>query len=104
MTPLQENLRSLRADRGLSQSKLGKIVGVTRGAVSQWEQGETVPSMEHLIMLAKHFKLPLEQITGHNAPLASVGRALMSLDSQVADALRASFLVQIAAVKKPENN
>ena len=55
-------------------------------------------------MLAKHFKLPLEQITGHNAPLASVDRALMSLDSQVADALRASFLVQIAAVKKPENN
>lgn len=32
-------IKQLRKSKGLSQEKLGELVGVTKGAVSQWEGG-----------------------------------------------------------------
>ena len=34
-------IKELRIERGLSQSELGDLVGVTKSAVSQWEHGHT---------------------------------------------------------------
>lgn len=103
MDELSINLRSLRETGKLSQAEIGRIVGVTRGAVSQWETGKTVPSMENLIMLAKHFKVPLTRLTG-TVENVSVDEELQALDPKLAAALRATFLVQIAAVKRPSQN
>lgn len=100
---LSINLRSLRETGKLSQAEVGRIVGVTRGAVSQWETGKTVPSMENPIMLAKHFKVPLARLTG-TVENVSVDEELQALDPKLAAALRATFLVQIAAVKRPSQN
>lgn len=32
-------IKQLREARGMTQPQLGKLVGVTKGAVSQWEHG-----------------------------------------------------------------
>jgi transcriptional regulator with XRE-family HTH domain len=41
MDTLGERIRQQRLARGLSQEQLAQLVGVTKGAVSQWELGGT---------------------------------------------------------------
>jgi transcriptional regulator with XRE-family HTH domain len=41
-------IRSAREARGLSRPQLAAAVGVGRGAVSDWENGETLPSLLNL--------------------------------------------------------
>lgn len=48
-----DNLKSIRQQRHISQEKLAEIVGVSRQAVSKWEQGSGYPEMEKLIILCK---------------------------------------------------
>lgn len=46
----------------LSQTELAEKVGVTPGAVSQWESGATKPSAKRLKRLAKALKLSVDEI------------------------------------------
>lgn len=41
METMGERIRQLRIARGLTQPELGEICGVTKSAVSQWEDGTT---------------------------------------------------------------
>lgn len=41
-------IRAAREKRGLSRPELARLVGVGRGAVSDWENGETLPSLLNL--------------------------------------------------------
>lgn len=41
-------IRSVREERGLARPELAALVGVGRGAVSDWESGETLPSLLNL--------------------------------------------------------
>lgn len=41
METMGDRIRTLRQARGLSQSQLAERVGVTTGAVSHWESGNT---------------------------------------------------------------
>lgn len=43
-----QTVRRLRNAKGLSQEKLARVVGVTMGAVAQWERGDYVPRHEHV--------------------------------------------------------
>lgn len=45
-------LRRKRKERGLTQAELGRILGVSFQAVSQWERGETTPTVSQLPLLA----------------------------------------------------
>ncbi|WP_231701338.1 helix-turn-helix domain-containing protein [Clostridium botulinum] len=44
-----ENLKLIRKERHISQEELGEIMGVSRQAVSKWEQGIGYPKMEKLL-------------------------------------------------------
>lgn len=41
-------IRSAREARGLSRPELARMVGIGRGAVSDWENAETLPSLLNL--------------------------------------------------------
>ncbi len=41
METMGERLKRLRVARGLTQPELAKLVGVTKSAISQWEDGST---------------------------------------------------------------
>lgn len=41
-------IRSAREERGLSRPELAGLVGVGRGAVNDWENGESLPSLLNL--------------------------------------------------------
>lgn len=56
---LQEHIRTLRKERGLSQEALAEALGVSRQAVTKWEDGSALPSTANLLSLADFFGVPL---------------------------------------------
>ena len=55
-------LYELRAKKGLSQSELAEILGVTNKAVSKWETGAAYPSSKLIYPLAKALDVPIEEL------------------------------------------
>lgn len=54
--------------RGISQSGLALGIGVSRGAVGQWESGETAPTTENLSAAAKELRVFFDWLaTGRGA-------------------------------------
>ena len=47
------SLLCLRKKAGLSQQYIADHLGISQGAVSQWEQGLSMPSADKLLLLAK---------------------------------------------------
>ena len=50
---MNERLAELRATAKLTQNAVAKAVGVSRAAVTQWENGLTKPKGEYIHALAK---------------------------------------------------
>lgn len=46
------NLKALRASKNLSQSELGKLLGVSQTTITAWETGRTTPSSKNVYELA----------------------------------------------------
>lgn len=63
MTRTGENIRHLREQSGLSVKDLQEIFGfATPQAIYKWQQGTSLPSIDNLVVLAKLFDVPIEQI------------------------------------------
>ena len=64
---ISEVIYELRKKNGLTQSELGKLVGVSNRAVSKWESGVSVPSIETISKLCKVFSVSADRLfTGGN--------------------------------------
>lgn len=59
---LDEKLVTLRKAQGLSQLKLAEMMHVSRQAISRWEVGTSVPSIDNLKYLGKFYDVPLEYL------------------------------------------
>ena len=69
---LGERIKERRTAHGLTQEMLAQEMGVSRQAVAKWESGQSAPSSEKLIALAKLFHIPLDELIGvGTAPAAS---------------------------------
>ena len=55
-----QNIKALRKERGLTQEQLAEAMGLTVGAVSKWESGQTVPDVSLLPELADFFDVSLD--------------------------------------------
>ena len=56
------NLKNLRERRNLTQSQVAETLFVSRQAVSSWEVGNTMPSIESCIMLLDLYEVSLEEL------------------------------------------
>lgn len=61
---LSEKILELRKEAGYSQEKLAELLHVSRQAVSKWESGAALPTLENLIELSRLFQVPLDALTG----------------------------------------
>lgn len=61
---LNENIKSLRSKKGLTQEELAVRLNVVRQTVSKWEKGLSVPDSEMLIRLADVFEVPVGSLLG----------------------------------------
>lgn len=61
---LGENIRRLRQERGLCQEELGRKIGASKQSVSNWENGNIVPSIDLLVRLADFFGVSTDYLLG----------------------------------------
>lgn len=57
-----DNLKSIRKDRKLSQEELAEKIGVSRQAISKWEQGSGYPETEKLLILSHELNVSLDYL------------------------------------------
>ena len=57
-----ENLKSIRKEQKLSQEELAEMLGVSRQAISKWEQGEGYPEVEKLLLLSSILNISLDNL------------------------------------------
>ena len=63
---LNENIKQLRLQNGLSQVEFAKIMGVTKQCVSNWENDNVLPSIEMLVKMADYFNVSTDAILGRD--------------------------------------
>ena len=61
---LNENIRTIRKAKGLSQEELAVKLNVVRQTVSKWEQGLSVPDSDLLIALSDALDTPVSTLLG----------------------------------------
>jgi transcriptional regulator with XRE-family HTH domain len=68
-------LRGVREQRGLSQTDMARLAGISPSAVSQAEQGRRGLSLETLVLLSERLGMTLDDILqGDTAPAYRLGR------------------------------
>ncbi|AOZ95978.1 helix-turn-helix domain-containing protein [Butyrivibrio hungatei] len=63
---LSENIKKYRKEMNLTQSDLAEAFGITEGAVSKWESGNTVPDISLLMDLADFFDISVDTLLGYS--------------------------------------
>ena len=61
---LNERIRQLRVERGLSQVDLAEILGVSKQSISNWENDNIQPSIEMLLKISKTFSVSTDYLLG----------------------------------------
>ena len=59
-----ENLKTLRKTKGLSQEEIAIRLNVVRQTISKWEKGLSVPDAEMLIRIAEYFEVSVSELLG----------------------------------------
>lgn len=58
----KENLKSLRKEKGLSQTALAQLLNTTVKTVSHWETGYTEPSLKQLAEISVVFDVSIDDL------------------------------------------
>lgn len=61
---MQNNLRKLRKEKGLSQIAMQMQTGIEQALISKYENGERVPPTETLMQLADFYGVSMDYIMG----------------------------------------
>lgn len=76
MAKINETLKQLRLDRGMTQEQVAERVGLTRQAVSSYESGRTLPGVDILERLATVYEVELTDIIYNQSKSLRLYRAL----------------------------
>jgi transcriptional regulator with XRE-family HTH domain len=57
-----QTIKNARQAKGITQEQLAKALGITQGAVAQWEKGLTHPSFEMLPRLAAELEITVDEL------------------------------------------
>lgn len=83
---LNENIKTIRKNKGYSQEELAIRLHVTRQTISKWERGASVPDADLLTDMAEIFEVSVSELLG-DAPYA-YGEGLIStmrIDDSLSD-------------------
>ena len=61
---LGERLREMRKRIGYSQAQTARKLHITQGAISQWENDLTIPSVDQLVAIARLFGTTVDELLG----------------------------------------
>lgn len=85
---LGNRLAHLREKTGISQERLGELLGVTRQTVSSWETDKLLPKPENLRALCRYFRVEYEYFfpkgeETQSKQVQELAAAVMALQGQV---------------------
>lgn len=69
---IEENIRIMRREKGLTQEQLAEVMGVSTASVSKWETGMAVPELSMLAALADYFEMSIDALIGHTVDKAQL--------------------------------
>jgi len=61
---ISKNINVLRRKQGLTQEKLAQKMNVSRQAITKWENGESLPDIENVRILAEIFDVSIDALVG----------------------------------------
>jgi transcriptional regulator with XRE-family HTH domain len=62
-----KRLRDLRQSKKISQTDLGTKIGVKQSMITKYEHGESMPSIEMMISIAKELDVSIDYLVGASA-------------------------------------
>lgn len=64
------NIVNLRKQKEVTQEELASFIGVTKASVSKWENGQSMPDIMLLPMLASYFEVTIDELIGYKPMLS----------------------------------
>ncbi len=61
-----QKIKAKRRERDLTQEEIANILGVTKAAVSKWENEESYPDITMLPQIAQLFHITMDELFGYN--------------------------------------
>lgn len=78
---MNNRIRELRQQRGITMKKLGEVVGLAESTISQYETGKREPDNETLLKLSEYFEVTVGYLLGvedaKNAPTVTGERDIL---------------------------
>lgn len=59
---IQEKLKELRKELGLTQEEVAERLHVSRAAIARWETGKGIPDISNLITISEVFDISLDEL------------------------------------------
>lgn len=59
-----ERFKELRKEKNISTTELGKVLNVNGSTITRWENGIIIPSIDHLLNIAKYFDVSADYLIG----------------------------------------
>ena len=81
-----ERIAELRNEMGIKQAELAEALNIGRSSISEYEKGNTQPSMASLLELADFFQVRLDYLLGRTdikIPIAKLEEQLQTRCGQV---------------------
>jgi transcriptional regulator with XRE-family HTH domain len=105
-------LLELRTEKNLSQRDMAKILNISQGTYNNWENGNTQPSIEQLIAIAKYFGVSVDYLIGNADDLgvinysgiANEDNKIISLLSKATPQLKSAIITILTEYYYKENN
>ncbi len=57
-----KNMKFIRVSRDITQLKVQMDTGISQSTISKYETGESVPTVENLMLLADYYKVSLDYL------------------------------------------
>lgn len=88
MSLINQNIRYLRKQKGLTQEGLAKEIGVTRSVIGAYEEGRAEPKIKTMIRMAEFFHVTVDQMVDEDlaetaaAHLRAAERGMLGPDTK----------------------
>lgn len=87
ISTFSERFKTLRESAGLNQSQLAEKLGVSRGSISYYENGDRIPDIEFLYKTSKFFNVSYDFLLGGKPNSERSIEDRLSLTSEAIDAI-----------------
>jgi transcriptional regulator with XRE-family HTH domain len=78
-----EKLRQLREEKHLTQEQVARELGVSRQAISNWENNKNLPDLETVIRLSRFYSVTLDELMlGGSEPMNDITEKLIEDGSE----------------------